>query len=180
LKKATIIFSFFLISVFSIGGYLVHRLYLHNYKKEFKAYVSRIKESTSFTTIDINPSELYVNSKRIAWEDENKEVVYKGILHDVVSIKGKGLSVELTLISDHEEMKLKKDFAGLYDVTTSGSSKKPFELLKNLLSLKYLVQGTGFKLYNAILVQDVSFPKPGFLLICRAILPDAPPPDCSL
>ena len=83
LKKATIIFSFILITVFSAGSYFLHQLYLKSYKKDFKAYISKYKEQSAFSTITINPSELYANSKTITWEDEFKEVIYNGVLYDV-------------------------------------------------------------------------------------------------
>ncbi len=163
-----------------MGGYVAHRVYLHHYKKEFKAYISTVKEHAAFTIIHINPSEVYVNSLKITWEDENKEVVYKGILHDVVSIKGKGLTVELTLVSDHEEMKLKKDFADLYDINSGSATKSPFELLKNLLSLTYLVEDGSFRL-NILTNSGTSyFMTDEFFLINRIILPDSPPPDFSV
>ncbi len=132
-----------------MGSYFLHQLYLKSYKKEFKAYISKYKEQSAFSTITINPSELYSNSKHIIWEDEYKEVVYKGILYDVVSIKGKGLTVELTVVSDHQEMQLKKEFASLYDVSSNQKTKEPFNLLKTFFALKYLATHSDISFNNS-------------------------------
>ena len=127
----------------------MHQAYLKVYKKEFKSYISKHKEQTAFSTITINPSELYINSENIIWEDENKEVVYKGVLHDVVKVNGKGLTVELIVISDDEEMELKKHFAAMYDVNTCEKTKGPFDLLKNFLALKYLAAHSDISFNNS-------------------------------
>lgn len=121
-----------------MGSYFLHQVYLKSYKKEFKAYISKYKEQSAFSTININPSELYANSANIIWEDENKEVVYKGILYDVLEVKGNGLVVELKVVSDYQEMELKKEFASLFDVSSNEKTKGPFDLLKNFMALKYL------------------------------------------
>lgn len=149
LKKLTIIFSFVLISVFSVGSYFLHQLYLKSYKKEFKSYIKTHKTTTAFSIITIYPSELYTNSANIIWEDEHKEVVYKGILYDVVKINGKGLTVELTVVSDDQEMEIKKQFASLYDVNSNQKTKSPFDLLKNFFALKYLVNHSDFCFSNS-------------------------------
>jgi hypothetical protein len=150
LKKLAIIFSFILVSLFSVGSYFLHQIYLKGYKKEFKAYISKQKTKSDFSTITINPSELYTNSTRIIWEDEFKEVVYKGVLYDVVCIKGKGLTVELTVVSDYQEMELKREFASLYDISSQEKTKGPFDLLKNFFALKYLVASSDIYFNNCV------------------------------
>ncbi|MES2762768.1 MAG: hypothetical protein V4677_11195 [Bacteroidota bacterium] len=150
---------------------------MQNYKKEFKSYAFNNKNKAAFATIRINPSELYTNSANIIWVDENKEIIYKGILYDVVSVKGKGLSVELTLVSDDQEMKLKADFAKMYDVDSRKTTKFPFELLKHFLALKYIVHVTDLNLNNSVIDRNVFFASPVFFITNRVIAQDAPPPD---
>ncbi len=180
LKKAAIIFSFLLITAFSVGSFFLHQLYLKSYKKEFKTYISKYKEQAAFSTITICPSELYTNSANITWEDENKEVVYKNILYDVVSITGKGLTIELTVVSDHQEMALKKQFAVLYDVNSNKKTKGPFDLLKQFLALKYIVHSANLDLNNVVTARSDSFTSSAFLIITRVIARYAPPPDFTL
>src|SRR5688572_12023512 len=100
LKKTITIFLFTLISIFSCGSYLIYKSYLHSYKSDFKAYINSNKKDIKLSTILINPSELYVNSKTIIWEDENKEVIHKGVLYDIVSIKNQNGKVVLFALSD--------------------------------------------------------------------------------
>lgn len=177
MKKLTIIFSFILITVFSVGSYFLHQLYLKNYKKEFKSYIKTHKEQSAFSIITINPSELYANSANVIWEDEYKEVVYKGVLYDVVSVKGKGLTVELTVVSDHQEMKLKKEFASLYDVNTTEKTKGPFDLLKNFFALKFLLNHTEIDFLLHILDRATLSDNQLFLLVKIFIHQETPPPN---
>lgn len=138
MKRVSIIFSFILITVFSTGSFFMHRCYLKSYKKEFKLFVFENKRHSNYTTIKINPSELYTNSKKITWEDENKEVIYKGVLYDIVCIKTIGVKVELTVVSDEQEMELKRQFASLFDIDSNKTTKEPFNLLKSFFALKYI------------------------------------------
>ncbi len=177
LKKATIIFSFILITVFSAGSYFLHQLYLKSYKKEFKAYISKHKKQSAFSTITIHPSELYVNSKTITWEDENKEVVFKGILYDVVKVNGKGLTVELIVVSDHQEMELKKEFASLFDISSNEKTKSPFELLKNFMALKYLATNSDFSFSNCVFSLDNLASFKNTQINSPVINLDTPPPQ---
>lgn len=177
MKKLTIIFSFVLITVFSVGSYFLHQVYLKSYKKEFKAYISKHKEQSAFSTITINPSELYINSDKIVWEDEYKEVVYKGVLYDVVSIKGKGLKVELTVVSDHQEMELKKEFASLYDVSSNEKTKGPFDLLKTFFALKYLAANSDFSFSNCVFSLDNLASFKNTQINSPVINLDTPPPQ---
>ncbi len=160
-----------------MGSFFLHQAYLKSYKKEFKEYLKTNKQNTNFSTITIFPSELYTNSKRIEWEDEFKEVVYQGTLYDVVKVSGKGLVVELTVVSDHQEMKLKKQFAEEYDLNSKSPTKNPFELLKSFFSLKYLANNCDFSFDNSVLCFDkyVSFQKLQINLV--VINFDTPPPQ---
>lgn len=177
MKKSTIIFSFLLISVFSVGSFFLHQAYLKSYKKEFKAYLKTNKQNTNFSTITISPSEVYTNSKNIEWEDEFKEVVYQGVLYDVVKVSGKGLVVELTVVSDHQETELKKQFASFYDINSNQKTKTPFDLLKSFFALKYLANNSDFSFDNSVLWLDkfVSFQK--FQISLVVINLDTPPPQ---
>ena len=148
MKKVSIIFSFILITVFSTGSFFLHKSYLKSYKKEFKSFVFKNKKKANYSTIRINPSELYTNSKTIVWEDENKEVIYKGVLYDIVCIKTIGVKVELTVVSDEQEMKLKKQFASLFDVDSNKTTKDPFNLLKSFFALKYIATSSSVDTNN--------------------------------
>jgi hypothetical protein len=160
-----------------VGSYFLHQLYLRGYKKEFKSYMFKHKEQSSFSTITVNPSEVYTNSSNIIWEDEYKEVVYKGILYDVISIKGKGLTVELTIVSDYQEMELKKEFASLFDISSNQKTKGPFDLLKNFFALKYLAANSDFSFSNSVFSFDNLASFKGIQFNSPVINLDTPPPQ---
>lgn len=177
MKKITIIFSFVLISIFSVGSYFLHLIYLGNYKQDFKEYILKNKKETAFTIININSNELYTNSSTITWEDDNKEVVYKGILYDILSLEKSGSIITLKVVSDKQEVELKKQFASIFNVNSNKSTKGPFNLLKNFFSLKYVVNNIFIEFNNPTL-NCVSFNTPlTFHLTNMVIHQETPPPD---
>jgi len=135
----------------------MHKCYLKSYKKEFKSFISQNKVHTHYSTIKINPSELYTNSKTIIWEDENKEIFYKGILYDIISIKTIGTKVELTAVSDEQEMELKKQFASQYDINSNKTTKEPFNLLKSFFTLKYIAPSIKIDIKNSESILKTSY-----------------------
>lgn len=155
----------------------MHKCYLSSYKKEFKSFISQNKKTTATTIIQINPSELYTNSNSVIWEDENKEVIYKGVLYDVIHMENKNGKVLLTAVSDFQETKLKKQFASTYDVNSEPSTKNPFELLKQFLTLKTIISSLNttiqlFPVSNFSLQKTVSF------YLCTIVLnQETPPPN---
>ena len=136
MKKITIIITLFLITVLSTGSYVVSKLYLNSYKKDFKAYVFKNKAIIAHTKIEISKNQLYKNSKQLVWEDENKEVVYKGNLYDIVDIQVLNEKVVLTVVSDTQETNLKKQFASMYDENDFKNTNQSSKLLKQFLALK--------------------------------------------
>jgi hypothetical protein len=145
LKKITIIITLFLITVLSTGSYVVSKLYLKSYKKDFKAFVFKNKTIIAHTKIEIHKNQLYKNSKQLVWEDDNKEVVYKGHLYDIVDIQVVNDKVVLTVVSDTQEMNLKKQFASMYNENDVNQSSQPAKLLKQLLSLKGICHNDVFE-----------------------------------
>ena len=142
MKKTALILSTILIVVFSTGSFFVYKCFLGSYKKEFKSYLSLNKKTTATTIIKINPSQLFTNSNTITWEDENKEVIYNGILYDIVYIENINGKVYLTAVSDFQETELKKQFASIYSIHSNPSTKNPFDLLKQFLALKTIIQNS--------------------------------------
>ncbi len=148
MKKITIIITLFLITVLSTGSYVMSKLYLKSYKKDFKDYVFQNKKTISYTKIEIKKNQLYKNSKDLVWEDENKEIVYFGNLFDIVSIEINCDNIVLTIVSDKEEMELKKQFASIYNENDFKKSSQPAKLLKQLLSLKCVCNNDNFEFKN--------------------------------
>ena len=138
----------FLVTVLSTGSYVMSKLYLKSYKKDFKAYVFKNKKIISHTKIEIKKNQLYKNSRNLVWEDENKEIVYYGNLYDIVEIETIEDKVFLTVVSDKEEMELKKQFASIYNENDFKKSSQPAKLLKQLLSLKCVCNNDNFEFKN--------------------------------
>lgn len=180
MKNLVVIFCFALIAVFTTGSYLIHSCYLKSYKKEFKSFIAQQTQHSLQSSILINPSELFTNSSLIAWEDENKEVIYRGVLYDVIQIKNKGMKVELIVVSDAQEMQLKKHFSEVYDLNSHESTKNPYHLLKSFFSLKCIVSQNQLTCDLALLngnepdFQNSFFISPVYLSL------ESPPPRFSV
>jgi hypothetical protein len=178
LKKTALILSVMLIVVFSTGSFFVYKCFLQSYKKEFKSYISLNKKTTATTIIKINPSQLFTNSNTITWEDENKEVIYNGILYDIVYIENKKGKVYLTVVSDFQETELKKQFASIYSVNSNSSTKNPFDLLKQFLALKTIFQNSETYI-NPFPIKCFSIKNYSTLFKLQTIVlnQETPPPD---
>lgn len=148
MKKITIIITLFLITVLSTGSYVMSKLYLKSYKKDFKAYVFQNKKTISYTKIEIKKNQLYKNSKDLVWEDENKEIVYFGNLYDIVEIETIEDKVFLTVVSDKQEMNLKKQFASIYNENDLKNTNQSSKLLKHFLALKCVCNNDNFEFKN--------------------------------
>jgi hypothetical protein len=168
----------FLITVLSTGSYVVSKLYLKSYKKDFKAYVFKNKTIIAHTKIEISKNQLYKNSKQLVWEDENKEIVYKGHLYDIVDIQVVYDKVVLTVVSDKQEMNLKKQFASMYNENDVNQSSQPAKLLKQLLSLKCVCNNDVFEFIKTTNV--ISFYQSNLFDVQTGVqCVETPPPNFS-
>jgi hypothetical protein len=136
-KKITVILVFALVSVFSAGSFFIYKSFLSSYKSDMRTYIKTHKKNLTTSVISILPSELYVNTKTITWEDNNKEIIYEGNLYDVISISSENQKMLITITSDQAEEDIQKQFAAAYDFNTQ-SSGNPLKLLKQFLGLKFL------------------------------------------
>jgi hypothetical protein len=112
------------------------------------------------------------------WEDENKEVVYKGHLYDIVDIQVVNEKVVLTVVSDTQEMKLKKQFASMYDENDVNQSSQPAKLLKQLLSLKCICHYDVFEFIKTTNVISF-FQSNRFVIQTGVQCVETPPPNLS-
>ena len=180
MKKISIIFSFLIITVFSTGSYFLYKCYLNAYKNEFKLFIVEHKVPTNSITININPSELYVDTKTILWEDENKEVIYEGKLYDIVCVKTNGVKVELTTVSDEQEMELKKQFSLLFDTNSNKTTKGPINLLKSFFALKYISNNTLSDFRTIVLVKTNKYIVDDYKILQGFNSLTTPPPNLSI
>ena len=137
MKKLSTILLTAVVVVISIGNFGLFSLFLNQYKINLQAQIHN-NTSKVVDIIHINPSELYINNNTITWEDNNQEILYKGILYDIVSIeiiKGK---VCIKAISDNKEQDYKMAYANMQE-KNNHSSNSPLNLLKQFLSLNFIV-----------------------------------------
>lgn len=154
LKKSVNIFLLLIIAVLSCGSFFIYYTYLYAYKAEVRKFINHNADKNCTSVISINPSELYVNTKNITWEDENKEIIYKGVLYDIVNIKnGKG-KVFITAISDIQEQEIKKQFSDNFEEMASNQTKNPLKLLKQFFALKYISSNETLELKQYLLISD--------------------------
>ncbi len=154
LKKLVFIFSLLILSIFSCGSYLLYKSYLSSYKSNFRAYVNANEKNVNSSVIHISPSDLYINSNRIIWEDENKEIIFDGILYDIVSMKNEGGKVILTVISDEQEEEIKKEFSENFKGNADSKTNNSFKLLKQFLALKYISNDDLFEINSNQIINE--------------------------
>ena len=65
----------------------------------------------------------------------------------------------------------------MYDLNSHSNTKGPFELLKNFLMLKYLVNTTEINFANTVPLCMSQPANPVFSITSVVINPDTPPPD---
>lgn len=160
----------------SIGNFGLFSLFLNQYKTNLQ---SQIQNNTSnvIDIIHINPSELYANNKNITWEDGNKEIIYKGILYDIVSIEVIKGKVSIKAISDNKEQDYKMAYANTQEKNNT-SSNAPLNLLKQFLSLNFIET----KSVSTLLIADVtitySFNSFNCIIHEGYQTLETPPPNC--
>ncbi len=176
MKKAIIIFSFILISIFSIGSFLIYFTYIYLYQNAYHTYIKQNKEVLNTTKVFLNPSELFANSSTITWEDNNNEIIMNGVLYDVISVSSEKGRVTLTVLSDYQEAVMKKEFASTYDASSSKSTSTPIKLLKQFLSFKFVTD--SYSLSNEQITVGLRFcNRYTFILRDVYISLETPPPS---
>jgi hypothetical protein len=176
-KKLISIFLIVFIVVFSLGGFLIYSAYLSSYKSSYKTFIKKEQSNLYLNKLSINPSELYVNSKTIIWEDGNKEIIKDGNLYDIISVDFENGKVTLTVISDNKELELKKQFTHFFKEDYSQPSNNLAKLLKQFFCLKFLstiAVAVNSKLFNS----TISY-TPYFLLKIKSVflILEVPPPN---
>ncbi len=177
MKKNSIILILALVVLISVGNFGLFSLFLNQYKTNLQSQIQN-NSSSVIDIIRINPSELYANNKNISWEDDNKEIIYKGILYDVLSIECVKGKVSIKAISDSKEQDYKMAYANTQEKNNT-SSNSPLNLLKQFLSLNF----TETKLSTSFLTADVttttfSFKSYNYLIHKGYKTLDTPPPNC--
>ena len=141
MKKALYITITGLILVFLMGHFVAYKYigYIHKseFKKHLKTNVHKVEE------IEINPSQLFADSKTMRWKDGNTEVEIDGEMYDIVSIRNAGTKVILNVVMDKVEKeqfeKYKKQAGSIYHNSNSGKQNA----LKDLLNLKVTLNSTS-------------------------------------
>ncbi len=112
------------------------------------------------------------------WEDDNQEIVYQGVLYDIISIKQFGVYVSLSVVSDMQEMELKSQFAALFNSSSNNNkTKAPLELLKNFFAFKYIVDNSLIEFKNSPPKSSSPNTELLFQITEIVIQQETPPPD---
>jgi hypothetical protein len=90
---------------------------------------------------NISKADLYANTTELIWEDENKEVIIKGKLYDVIALQVNGDQIVLSLLPDFKEQDIKANYAKIFtNNSNNDNTSSLFKLLKQLISLKFTIQ----------------------------------------
>lgn len=108
-----------------------------SHRSQMKAMIRSGRSMTGVTSLTIDPSELYVNTEKLSWEDDNQEIVYNNMRYDIVSVIPQKGALVLYLLSDQIEKDLQDTYASAND-DKQQAGNPPVKILKQLLALKFL------------------------------------------
>lgn len=150
MRKVLFIFSLVIITVLITGNYFIYKQVTKAHKKEFKAFI-RSKYAKK-QTIKIYPSELYSNNSRITWLDHNKEILFDGVMYDIISHTNDGVQVALTVVEDSQEKELMHRYKNQFDEIYNHHPKQKNSIAKDFFAFKYLIQknNTFYKIESVI------------------------------
>lgn len=163
--------------MFSTGSYLLHQIYINDYKAQQRNYILKHKPGCPVYTITIYPSEVYTNSSNIVWANDGQEVIYEGILYDVVALSNRGLTVDLMLIPDQWETELHKRFLALYANESNQDTDDPFDLLKDFFELETIINKINLEFRELNNEINSLYLSQLFRLTTLVISIETPPPD---
>lgn len=163
--------------MFCTSSFFIFSGYLTSYKKVFHSFIKKAEGHLPTIQISINPSQLFVNTSLIKWEDDNQEIKIEGEMYDIVSMHSEHGKVIITLLSDIQEDVLKKEFASNYDVQSNKTSNSPIKLLKQFFALKFIQNND--KPVNGLLCNVVksSIIETTFELCSVVLNNETPPPS---
>lgn len=107
--------------------------YIHLKKVEFRKAVLN-KSVSQVKCMSFSEKELYTNSKDYEWKENNKELVIKGVYHEVVSVKKTGEVYEVLIIADTNENELFQNYFAIQRAADKGLNDQ----LLSLLLLTYI------------------------------------------
>lgn len=121
MKKVISIFLFG-IFLFNMAGYFIaFKSFQYQIKKEIKAEIKRNVNPNELTAIVIDKKQI----NKIDWQQEGKEMYYKGKLYDVVRLTKNDTSITYYCINDKQEELL---FANLEEhIATHIAANKPIK-----------------------------------------------------
>ena len=124
------------LTVFLSGHFFIFKISQAAHQNKFRSYIQQ--DLAQLKKIDINPSQLYSDSKEIKWLDDNREVMIGDFIYDVVFTKNSGKTVSLYLINDDDERSLLDKYNKLADSIFDESNPSKQDVVKDFLSLKCL------------------------------------------
>ncbi len=135
MKRIHVLFPFLFILLICLisARFLFFVSYIHIQKAEFRKQLI-VKETRDIVQFEFSEDALFLNKNGVEWKEKNKELVVKGVYHEVVSITKKNGRVIVSAIEDKTENKLFQKYFALNKHIQHGAS----ELIKHLLSFTYL------------------------------------------
>ncbi|MGZ3862987.1 MAG: hypothetical protein ACXVPN_05310 [Bacteroidia bacterium] len=135
MKKISFILIGTFLTVLLSSHFLVFKISEAAHRDQFRSYIS--KHLNGLKKIEINPSQLYTDSKELKWKDNNNEIVTGNMIYDVIAVINTGKTVSLYIMNDEDEKKLSDNYAGLADHIFNESGPEKPNVIKDFLSLKF-------------------------------------------
>lgn len=173
MKKISFILIASFLTVLLSSHFLVFKISEIVHQNQFRS--SAGKHLEPLKKIEINPSQLYTDSKEIKWEDGNHEIVTNDMIYDIIAIVNTGKTVSLYVVSDSDEKKLEDQYSDLADQIYNGSDTEKPNVVKDFLSLKFFSK-EPIEISIAFSDRDVTSSHNKDMLSSGFISAEVPPP----
>ncbi len=105
------------------------------YQVERNISFRQFNSSKEFTSSDHIRTIVFSDGKTIQWEKRNKEFLLDGNLYDVVSIKRKGMAMEIRCIPDAKEDKIVESYLKCCEKSKNKNNKASIPAVKDKLCI---------------------------------------------
>lgn len=174
MKKAGVIVIGLFLAVFITGHFFIFKIAQSGHQDQFRSFILKNLDQTE--KIEISPFELFSNSKNIKWLDNNKEIVFNGLIYDIVSIKNTGKTVSLFVVNDNDEKALIDKYTELAGSIFNNTIPGKQDLIKDFLSLKFF-QDTPLAITALNIFQTNTYAEYISDIITVFLSQETPPPN---
>lgn len=147
------------------------------HKSEFREFLKNNSDKYKVEHLQIPITELHVNTKKVTWLHDNKEIKLGSETYDVIEVKKSGKQYVLSIVLDKEEKALFKKYQQQANSIYNNQSDKNGNqnLVKDFFGLKYMT-GKPVSVYAFSSSSKLLFFMPFYKIALGFSIVQTPPP----